>query len=96
MARANVCSLQSEIPFGFYNVGTEVQTSIKELCDTILRLKNSNLIVQYKPYSADDARALVQNRIGARVKAEIELGFKYKYTLEEGLTKLISWRESRD
>jgi UDP-glucose 4-epimerase len=94
VARANIAALQSEIPFGFYNVGTEVQTSIKELCDTILRLKNSKLVVQYKPYSADDARALVQNRIGSSIKAEAELGFKYKYSLEEGLTKLIAWRAS--
>lgn len=94
VARANVSALQSDVPFGFYNVGTEVQTSIKELCDTILRLKNSKLIVQYKPYSADDARALVQNRIGSRVKAETELGFRYKYSLEEGLIKLIAWRAS--
>ena len=88
--------MQSDIPFGFYNVGTEVQTSIKELCDTILRLKNSALKVTYKPYSEDDARALVQNRIGSRDKAEKELGFKYQYSLEEGLNKLIAWREDNE
>ena len=75
-----------------YNVGTEVQTSIKELCDTILDLKKSNLKVQYNPYSEDDARALVQNRIGSKKKAEEELGFTYKYGLREGLQKLIDWR----
>lgn len=94
VARANVNALNSQVSFGFYNVGTEVQTSIKELCDTILRLKNSKLIVQYKPYSADDARALVQNRIGSRQKAEEELGFVFSYSLEEGLLKLINWRDS--
>ncbi len=92
VARCNVQSLISETPFGFYNVGTEVQTSIKELCNTILKLKKSTLEVTYKPYSADDARALVQNRIGSKQKAEQELGFTYKYGLEEGLTKLIEWR----
>ncbi len=92
VARANVAAVQSEISFGFYNVGTEVQTSIKHLCDTILRLKNSPLQVTYKPYDADDARQLVQNRIGSKEKAEKELGFFYKYSLEEGLQKLIDWR----
>ena len=95
VARCNVMALKSDTNFGFYNVGTEVQTSIKTLCDTILRLKDSNLQVHYKPYSADDARALVQNRIGSRKKAEKELGFRYKYELEEGLQKLIEWRESQ-
>ncbi len=92
VAKCNVKAMQADTPFGFYNVGTEVQTSIKELCDTILRLKNSALKVTYKPYSEDDARALVQNRIGSREKAEKELGFKYNYSLEEGLNKLIEWR----
>ena len=94
VAKCNVKALQSDVPFGFYNVGTQVQTSIKELCDTILRLKNSHLKVTYKPYSEDDARALVQNRIGSREKAENELGFKFTYSLEDGLNKLIAWREN--
>ncbi|MGZ3866676.1 MAG: NAD-dependent epimerase/dehydratase family protein [Bacteroidia bacterium] len=92
VARCNISALKSEIKHGFYNVGTEVQTTIKQLCDTILRMKKSSLKVNYVPYSADDARALVQNRIGSAVKAEKELGFKHKYSLEEGLLRLIDWR----
>lgn len=92
VARANISALKSEIEFGYYNVGTEVQTSIRELCDTILELKNSDLKVQYKPYAEDDARQFVQNRIGSRQKAEKEINFKYKYSLREGLQNLIDWR----
>lgn len=92
VARCNVDALISDTNFGMYNVGTEVQTSIRELCDLILELKNSKLKVTYKPYGPEDARALVQNRIGSRKKAEEELGFKYEYSLREGLLKLIDWR----
>ncbi len=92
VARCNVDALKSNQKFGMYNVGTEVQTSIRELCNLILELKDSTLEVNYKPYSQDDARALVQNRIGSRRKAEEELGFLYKYSLREGLLKLIDWR----
>ncbi len=92
VARCNVAALKSEQSYGFYNVGTEVQTSIRELCELILKLKKSDLKVTYKPYSVDDARALVQNRIGSAIKAEKELGFKYKYSLTEGLLRLIAWR----
>jgi UDP-glucose 4-epimerase len=93
VARCNVQALKSNQDYGFYNVGTEIQTSIKQLCDLILFLKKSDLKVTYKPYSADDARALVQNRIGSAVKAKKEIGFEYKYGLEEGLLRLIAWRE---
>jgi UDP-glucose 4-epimerase len=91
-AAANILALKSDIDFGFYNTGTAVQTTIKELCELILKLKQSALKVAYKPYSEDDARALVQNRIGSNAKAKRDLGFEYKISLEEGLKKLIEWR----
>jgi UDP-glucose 4-epimerase len=93
VARCNIAALKSEQKFGYYNVGTGIQTTIRALCDTILRLKKSALKVTYKPYSADDARALVQNRIGSAVKAKKEIGFKYSYSLEQGLLRLIEWRD---
>lgn len=92
VARSNIQSLISDKDFGMYNVGTEVQTTINQLCDLILELKKSSLQVNYNPYSEGDARAMVKNRIGSRKKAEKELGFKYKYSLREGLQKLIDWR----
>ena len=92
VAKANVQALISDQDFGMYNVGTEVQTTINELCELILELKKSKLKVKYNPYSEDDARSMVKNRIGSRVKAEKELGFKYSYELKEGLQKLIDWR----
>ena len=94
-ARSNIDAVKSDVKLGFYNVGTEVQTTIKELCDLMLELKNSELKINYIPYSADDARQLVQNRIGSRQKAEKEINFKYKYSLKEGLTALINWRDER-
>ena len=92
VARANIAALTSETKHGYYNVGTEVQTSIKELCDTILELKDSDLKVKYVPYSEDDARQYVQNRIGSAKKAKEEIDFEYKYNLEQGLQQLINWR----
>jgi UDP-glucose 4-epimerase len=93
-ARCNVLALQSDITDEFYNVGTGVQTSIRELCNLILELKKSDLKVTYKPYSADDARRLVQNRIGCPEKAKNDLGFVYKDALREGLLNLIAWRDA--
>ena len=93
VAQANVDALESNVKCGFYNVGSEIQTTIRELCNLILEIKQSNLEVKYKPYSKDDARQFVQNRIGSAKKAEDEIGFKYKYTLREGLLKLTEWRD---
>lgn len=96
VARSNLCALEADAVDEFYNVGTGVQTSIKELCDTILDLKQSQLKVTYNPYSEDDARRLVQNRIGCPKKANADLGFTYKYDLHTGLQRLIDWRATHD
>lgn len=96
VARCNVLALQAEATDQFYNVGTGVQTSIKELCDTILILKQSDLQVKYQPYSEDDARRLVQNRIGCPEKAKSELEFTADFSLKQGLQRLIDWRKKEN
>ena len=94
VARFNVIALKSDITDEFYNVGTQVQTTIKELCELILSLKKSKLKVSYKPYSEDDARRLVKNRIGSNIKSKNDLNFVPKYSLKEGILKLIEWRNN--
>ena len=94
VARCNVLALQAEATDEFYNVGTGVQTSIKQLCDLILQLRESKLSVTYNPYSAEDARRLVQNRIGSPDKAAKDLGFTFSDDLRSGLQNLIEWRKS--
>jgi UDP-glucose 4-epimerase len=92
VARCNVLAATSGVSLGYYNVGTGVQTTISQLCDLILQLKQSPLQVVYKPYSEDDARQFVKNRIGSTRKAEKDLGFRHSYSLRDGLQKLIDWR----
>jgi UDP-glucose 4-epimerase len=95
-ARANVLALESDVLDEFYNVGTGVQTSISQLCQLILNLSGSDLKVQYKPYSVEDSRRLVQNRIGSPDKARRDLGFIYEDDLETGLKALIKWRSAAE
>ena len=92
VARCNVLALKAEVSDEFFNVGTGVQTSIRDLCNLILKLKKSKIEVNYKPYSPEDARRLVQNRIGSIEKASKMLNFQYSDDLEKGLTDLITWR----
>lgn len=92
VARCNVLALTAAATDESYNVGTGIQTTIRELCNLILELKGSDLMVEYRPYSEDDARRLVQNRIGCPEKSARELGFNSKYSLREGLLSLIEWR----
>ncbi len=89
-ARANVCALKSNVPFGFYNVGRGIKTTIKELAELILKITGSDLHIQYEPAG----QTFVTTRVGDPVNAEKDLGFKWSVDLEEGLRRLIEWRKS--
>jgi UDP-glucose 4-epimerase len=87
---SNVCALKSDVPFGFYNVGRGIKTSIKELTEMILKIAGSNLAIQYEPAGM----TFVTNRVGDPVAAERDLGFTWTIDLEEGLKRLIEWRKN--
>jgi UDP-glucose 4-epimerase len=89
-ARANVCALKSDVPYGFYNVGRGIKTSIKELTEQILKITNSDLDIEFEPAG----QTFVTNRVGDAVAAERDLSFKWTVDLEEGLQRLIEWRKS--
>jgi UDP-glucose 4-epimerase len=89
-ARANVCALKSNVPFGFYNVGRGIKTTIKELADLILKITDSNVNIQYEPAG----QTFVTNRLGDPLAADKGLGFRWSVDLEEGLHRLIKWRRS--
>ena len=89
-SHANVCALKSKIPFGFYNIGRGIKTSIKELTEMILKIIDSDLSIQYEPAG----QTFVTNRVGDPAEAERDLGFTWNVDLKEGLTRLIEWRKS--
>ncbi len=89
-AKANVCAMKAETVDQFYNVGTGIRTSIKELAEVILKITGSDLSVQYEP----GGLTFVKNRIGCPKKAADQIGFQASVSLIEGLKKLIEWRNS--
>jgi len=89
-ARANVCALKSDVPFGFYNVGRGIKNSVKELTKLILKITGSDLPIQYEPAG----QTFVTNRVGDPTAAEKDLGFTWSADLENGLRRLIEWRRS--
>lgn len=87
---SNVCALKSDVPFGFYNVGRGIKTSIKELTELILKITGSKLPIKYEPAGL----TFVTNRVGDPVAAQQDLGFNWTVDLEEGLKKLVDWRKN--
>ena len=88
-ARANVCAMSADARDEFYNVGTGVRTSLKELAEKLLNLTGCNQDIVYAERSQ---ATLVRNRIGSPKKASEEIGYTASIDLDEGLRRLIDWR----
>jgi len=88
--KANVCAMKSQATDEFYNVGTGIKTTIKELAELILDVTGSDLSIEYKP----GGMTFVKNRVGSTVKAQKEIDFSAGVALREGLAELIKWRDN--
>ena len=88
---ANVCAMTSDATDGFYNVGTGIRTSLKELAELLVELTDCKQPINYAPRSQ---ATLVRNRIGCPKKASEHIGYTATIHLKEGLQRLIDWRVS--
>jgi len=88
-AKANVCAMKANATDEFYNVGTGVRTSLKELAEKLINLTGCNQEINYAERSQ---ATLVRNRIGSPVKASQDIGYTADIELDEGLRRLIDWR----
>jgi len=92
VARANLLAMKSE-SVGFYNVGTGVRTTLTDLANAIMDVVGKKMPIEYKTEGGTTGKTFVKNRVGSTEKAEKELGFKYKYSLRDGLKELLEWKE---
>jgi len=92
VARANILALESDVDDDVFNVATGVETSLAELCKTMLGLMGRSDITP--EYTADRKLGPVGRRRGGVAKAKAKLDFETKMPLREGLAALIAWRRA--
>lgn len=90
VARANILSLTSDATDTFFNVGTGVGTTIRELVDMLLEITGSGIEPEYLPQE----EVFVTNRVGSTELAEKLLGFRAEVDLREGLESVVAWRRA--
>ena len=66
-AQANLCAMKSDSNDSFYNVGTGIRTSLKQLAELILEITECNKQINYKPRTQN---TFVKNRIGCPQKGK--------------------------
>ena len=89
-ARANMMALKSPISGEVFNVSSGKETTLNEMAEAILRVTGrSDLTPEYIPRDSK----LVVRRFGSAKKAKEMLGFETQISLEEGLRKVLAYRE---
>ena len=85
VAKINLIVMESDINFGFFNVGTGISTSINNLAEIMVKLSNKKLDVNYKKSLEGD----IKQSVADTKETEKKFKWKSKIGLKEGLKKLL-------
>ena len=88
VARANVLAADADVSDEVFNVASGVETSLKELATTLLKVMGSSLGVEHGPERKVNA---VSRRLADTANARRVLGFETQVDLERGLAELVKW-----
>lgn len=88
IVEANLIAMNSEKSFGIYNVGTGRSVDLNDMVGIL----NAKLGKKIEPvYQENKIRNYVQDTLADTSKAESELGFRAKVSLEEGIERLLQY-----
>ena len=90
VARANVLALASNLSGEVFNIASGTETSLRGLAAALLNAMGSDLRPEYGPERAVNP---VRRRLADTTKAEQQLHFTARVGLEEGLSRLVAWRQ---
>jgi UDP-glucose 4-epimerase len=90
IAQANIIALKTNAVDEVYNVGSEVETSLKELCNTLLEVMGADIEPEYVSIPIDRKKVEVRRRL-ANTKKIKQIGFRITHNLKDGLKKLVAW-----
>jgi UDP-glucose 4-epimerase len=88
IARANLLAAKAAVTDEVFNVASGVETSLNELALSLAKVMGSDLTPEYGPERKTNP---VQRRLADIEKAKELLGFEAEVSLEEGLSRLVSW-----
>ncbi len=88
IARANVLALKSDVDNDFFNIGSGIETTVKELAMIVMEVAGHNQPPIYEPHDVN----LVKRRRCSTIKAERMIGFKSEVTVRKGVEEYLEWR----
>jgi len=95
VARANILALKAEVNDEVFNIASGTETSLEQLCITLLEVMGSRLTPTYIPLPEDRQKVEVLRRLADTSKARDKIGFESKVPLRKGLGKLVHWLDGK-
>lgn len=90
VARANILAAKCEVEDEVFNVGSGLETSLRELVEVLLSVMGSALKPEHQPERKVNP---VARRLADISRAEAALGFRACVPLTEGMRRLVAWWE---
>ena len=91
VARANVLAMKADVSDEAFNVASHKETSLQQLCDTLLAAMGSKLQARHVEQPSERKSVDVWRRLADTSKARELLGFEARISLEETLARLVRW-----
>jgi UDP-glucose 4-epimerase len=91
VAHANVLAMKAAASDEVFNVASQNETSLQQLCDALLAAMGSRLEAKHVPQPTERKAVDVWRRLADTSKARALLGFEARIGLEEGLSRLVRW-----
>ena len=88
VARATILAATAPVSDAVFNVGSGVETTLKELAETLLSIMGSPLRPQHAPPRKVNG---IPRRLASVDAARDRLGFRAQIPLEDGLRSLVAW-----
>jgi UDP-glucose 4-epimerase len=95
IARANILAMKVDAEDEVFNVASQVETSLRDLCFAMLEAMGSNLEPKFSPLPDERKNVEVGRRLADTAKAQKLLDFIPKYDLETGLKRLVDWLDGQ-
>lgn len=95
IARANIAALKSDATDEALNIAYGEETSLEELCHTMLDVMGSDLKPKYIPLPEERNKVEVMRRLADVTKARQLIGFQAKVPLKDGLKSLVKWLDEQ-
>jgi UDP-glucose 4-epimerase len=93
VARANLMAMESDVSRESFNVATGTATTLNSLVEIVQKITGTNLKPEYKTLPGK-IRAAVSTKLDFSIeKIERMIGWKPQISFEDGIRRLVKWRE---